>query len=212
MLDSSIVAFTLAALLVTITPGPDTFLVISHTMRGGIRRGLAASAGIASGGVYYIALFSLGVAQVLVLSPVVFFAVKITGAVYLLYLGGAALYSALAKKTDENVTLAPIELAHTDLRSAYFQGLVTNTFNPKVAVFYLAFLPQFISTGDSFALKSALLIGIHYTLGFLWLSAITVMANRFNTFLCQSSFQRWLEGVIGAVMMAFGIKLALATR
>jgi threonine/homoserine/homoserine lactone efflux protein len=98
------------------------------------------------------------------------------------------------------------------LRSAYLQGVITNAFNPKVAVFYLAFLPQFMRAGDDIALKSVLLIGIHYALGLLWLSSVALFVVQFNTWLRRSVVQRVLEGTVGAVMTLFGVKLALAAR
>jgi threonine/homoserine/homoserine lactone efflux protein len=100
----------------------------------------------------------------------------------------------------------------TGLRSAYLQGVITNAFNPKVAVFYLAFLPQFMRPTDDIALKSVLLIGIHYALGLAWLSLVALFVVQFNTWLKKSIVQRVLEGTVGAVMTFFGVKLALASR
>jgi threonine/homoserine/homoserine lactone efflux protein len=98
------------------------------------------------------------------------------------------------------------------LRSAYLQGVITNALNPKVAVFYLAFLPQFMQPTDAIAAKSVLLIGIHYAMGLVWLSAVAVFVVQFNTWLRKSMVQRVLEGTVGAIMTFFGVKLALAAR
>jgi threonine/homoserine/homoserine lactone efflux protein len=234
--DPTILAFTLAALLVTVTPGPDTFLVIMNTLKSGLRTGLATVVGIASGGLFHAALFAFGVAQVLVYSPAIFMVVKLLGAGYLVWLGVGALWSAIGPRgsavDDAAVTSSDVAgpypqpspargvpLAGREgakiagsLRSAYVQGVITNALNPKVAVFYLAFLPQFMQPTDPIAAKSVLLIGIHYAMGLVWLSLVALFVMQFNTWLRKSMVQRVLEGTVGAIMTFFGVKLALATR
>lgn len=208
-MDTSILAFTLAALLLTLSPGPDTFLVIGSTVQGGVRAGLAAVAGIISGGVFHAALFAFGIARVLVYSPALFTAVKIAGALYLIWLGLGALRSAATPRAD---SVVPAELPRADLRRRYLQGLLSNALNPKIAVFYLAFLPQFLQPGDPIALKSAGLIGIHYALGLVWLGTLALAVGRFGHWLRRSRVQRALDGLVGAVMTGFGVRLALASR
>jgi threonine/homoserine/homoserine lactone efflux protein len=92
------------------------------------------------------------------------------------------------------------------------EGLLTNVLNPKVAIFYLAFLPQFISPGDSVLAKSVLLAGIHFTLGIAWLSLVTVFLGRMRIFLTRPRVQRVIEATTGAVLIAFGARLALERR
>lgn len=208
-MDNSIFAFTFAALLLTLSPGPDTFLVIGSTVQGGLRAGLAAVAGIISGGVFHAALFAFGIARVLVYSPALFTAVKIAGALYLIWLGLGALRSAATPRAD---AVVPAELPRADLRRRYLQGLLSNALNPKIAVFYFAFLPQFLQPGDPIALKCAGLIGIHYALGLVWLSTLALAVGRFGHWLRKSRVQRALDGLVGAVMTGLGVRLALASR
>jgi threonine/homoserine/homoserine lactone efflux protein len=226
MIDPTILAFTLAAVLVTITPGPDTFLVIMNTLKNGLRTGLATVFGIASGGLFHAALFAFGVAQVLVYSPAVFMIVKLVGAAYLVWLGVGALRSAFGRRSESEGSVGEASHPHPNplppagegikpagsLRSAYVQGVITNALNPKVAVFYLAFLPQFMRPTDDIALKSVLLIGIHYALGLMWLSLVALFVVQFNAWLRKSIVRRVLEGTVGAIMTFFGVKLALAAR
>lgn len=209
MFDSQVLAFTLVALVVTIAPGPDTFLVITNTVASGVRAGLASVAGIVSGGVVYALLAAFGLAQLLVHSERVFLAVKLTGAVYLCYLGIGALRRAWRGVGEAPQTGAR---AKSKLRACYAQGLLSNVLNPKIAVFYLAFLPQFISIGDPVAAKSVLLIGIHYTMGIAWLSVVAFTVHRLGALLARERVRRGLEGVLGALMLAFGVRLALASR
>jgi threonine/homoserine/homoserine lactone efflux protein len=208
--SSHIFAFTLMAALVTISPGPDTFLVIGNTAHAGAKRGLATVAGIVSGGFFHATLFALGLANILLYSPQVFLAVKLLGAAYLFYLGIGGLRAAI--KPCVVVSVANTEPTASSHWRAYRQGLLTNALNPKVAIFYLAFLPQFMSPGEPIALQSALLIAIHYLLGLLWLSLLVLGVNSARAWLRKSAVQRCLDGVVGAVMTSFGIKLALTSR
>jgi threonine/homoserine/homoserine lactone efflux protein len=132
--------------------------------------------------------------------------VKLAGAAYLFYLGAKALLSAW--RMPESVEALPADPERK--RSCYLQGLLTNVLNPKVAAFYLAFLPQFIQPGDNVPVKSALLVGIHYGMGLVWLSTVAFSVGRMSGFLSRSRVRRWLDGVVGGVMMAFGLRLALA--
>lgn len=207
MLDHQILAFAAIALMLTVTPGPDTFLVIGNTISRGVRAGFSTTFGIASGGLFHAALAGLGLSRLLVYSEPTFHAVKLVGAAYLVYLGAKALLSAWRGPEEEEARFAT---ADGRRRSCYLQGLLTNILNPKVAAFYLAFLPQFIQPGDNVAVKSALLVAIHYGMSLVWLSAVALSVGRMSGFLSRSRVRRWLDGVVGGVMMAFGLRLALA--
>jgi threonine/homoserine/homoserine lactone efflux protein len=209
MLDHSVVAFSLVALALTLAPGPDTFLVIANAGAGGFRRGFATVLGIVSGGVFYVLLIGCGLARFLLYSPALFHAVKLAGACYLLYLGWGALRGALRRhQAGAETGAAPAPPARS-MRASYLQGLMTNALNPKIAVFYLAFLPQFMNPGDPVVLKSALLIGIHYFEGLVWLSLLAYSVGRLGRFMARPKVRRGIDGVLGLTMMGFGAKLAL---
>jgi threonine/homoserine/homoserine lactone efflux protein len=207
MFDHSVLAFALIALALTIAPGPDTFLVIANTGAGGFRRGFATVLGVVSGGFFYVLLVACGLIRVLVYSPVLFHAVKLAGACYLLYLGWGALRGAFSPAPPAAAD-APLTPARS-IRASYLQGLLTNALNPKIAVFYLAFLPQFLNPGDPVVLKSALLIGIHYFEGLLWLSLLAFGVGHLGRFLARPRVKRTLDAVLGTTMMGFGVKLAV---
>lgn len=213
MVDASLLAFTGAALLLTLSPGPDTFLVIGSSLQGGLRAGYAALAGILSGGLFHAALFAFGIARLLMYSPALFTAVKLAGAAYLLWLGIGALRSAVAPRAQgESGASVATPLQPGALRRYYLRGLLSNALNPKIAVFYLAFLPQFLQPGDPIALKSAGLIGIHYTLGLIWLGSLVLAVGRLGGWLRRGPVQRALDGLVGLAMTGFGVRLALASR
>jgi threonine/homoserine/homoserine lactone efflux protein len=204
MFDHSVLAFALIAMGLTVAPGPDTFLVIANTSAGGFRRGFATVLGIVSGGACYVLLVACGLVRLLAWSPAVFFTVKLAGACYLLYLGWGALRGAL-RRTIATATPPP---PAPSARASYLQGLLTNALNPKIAVFYLAFLPQFLSPGDPVVLKSALLIGIHYLEGLVWLSLLAFSVGRLGKWLARPRVRRTLDALLGTAMIGFGLKLA----
>ena len=207
MFDHSVLAFALIAMALTIAPGPDTFLVIANTSAGGFRRGFATVLGIVSGGFVYVLLVACGLIRLLVYSPALFYAVKLAGACYLLYLGWSALRGAFRRNPAAGAEAPPA--AAKSARSSYLQGLLTNALNPKIAVFYLAFLPQFLNPGDRVVLKSALLIGIHYFEGLIWLSLLAFSVGRLSRFLARPRVRKTMDALLGATMMGFGLKLAV---
>ena len=139
---SIVIAWSMLALAATLSPGPDTLLVASHAARNGRRAGLLAAAGIAAGGLWYMMLSGFGLLSLLVASPVLFAIVKTVGALYLAWLGIGLLRGAIWPKAADGSS--PVELGHAPFRQAF----VTNALNPKVALFYLAALPQFVGNGS----------------------------------------------------------------
>lgn len=209
-METQWLAFSIAALMVTVAPGPDTFLVIGNALSGGVRRGLATVAGILTGGLFHVSLFAFGVARLLMYSERAFWTVKMLGAVYLIYLGAKALRSALRPRADADIDgAAP---AHASLWRGYAQGVLTNALNPKIAIFYLAFLPQFLAPGDDMAVQSVLMIGLHYLMGTVWLSLLTFGAARMAASMRSARVARTLDGIVGSLMLGFGVKLAWSSR
>ncbi len=206
-LDPSILAWAALALAVTVTPGPDTLLVAGHAARSGLRPGLAAVLGILVGGIFYIGLCGFGFLSLLAASERVYWAVKIVGAVYLAWIGVQMLRGALKPKAETAGTAAV-----TLLSSPVRQGFLTNVLNPKIAIFYLAALPQFVGVGDDAPAKGALLIAIHYALGTLWLSGIALAAARAGHALRETPVMRWIEGAAGTLLIGVAARVALDRR
>lgn len=208
-METQWLAFCVAALMLTLMPGPDTFLVMGNAVAGGARRGLAAAAGTTSGGLFHVALFALGVTQLLMYSERAFWTVKMLGACYLAFLGVKALRAALRPRAH-----APAQLAApaASLWRAFAQGALTNALNPKIAMFYLAFLPQFLAPGPHMARDSMSMIGLHYAIGAVWLGIVAIGSARMAGAMRSARVARALDGVIGAMMLGFGARLALASR
>lgn len=203
--SAALLAWSALALAATLAPGPDTLLVASHGARGGLRAGLAAAAGIVAGGAYYAALIGFGALKLLVASPSLFLAVKIAGALYLVWLGGAMIWRALRGRGEARAE-KPVRLGQP-----FAQAFLTNALNPKVAIFYLAVLPQFAS-GRNAPETGVMLIAIHYAFAALWMPCIAFAASRARRVALNSSFVRWLEGALGVFFLGVAGRLALTQR
>jgi RhtB (resistance to homoserine/threonine) family protein len=207
MIDARVLAFTGIVAIVTLTPGADTMLVVRSAIVRGRRAGLLTTLGIGSGLFIHATLSALGLSVVLVRSARAFEIVKVAGAVYLAYLGVQALRSAARGVQSQEGPTGPV-----GARRAYVEGLLTNVLNPKVAIFYLAFLPQFIGPQDPILAKSILLASIHFVQAIVWLSFVTFFVARMRSVLGRPRVQRVLEGISGLVFVAFGLRLALSRR
>jgi threonine/homoserine/homoserine lactone efflux protein len=203
---AALLAWSALALIVTLTPGPDTLLVAAHAARGGFRAGMAALAGIMTGVVWYGSLIAFGALSVLVTVPALFLAVKIAGALYLAWLGAGMIWNAVKGKKGE----APAK--PVNLGKPYAQGFFTNALNPKVALFYLAALPQFAGAGADAPLIGLMLLAIHAVFGLVWLSFIAFAAARARSLVWNGAVVRWLEGAVGAFFVGVAGRLALAQR
>ncbi|MGH7389733.1 MAG: LysE family translocator [Candidatus Rokuibacteriota bacterium] len=210
-IDPQIVAFIAIAGLLTITPGADTLLVVRNVMARGRRAGFLTTVGVCSGLFVHAALSALGLSLVLVRSATAFEIVKIVGAGYLVWLGLQSLHQAYRRRPPAIDEIADDRspARATRGRQSFVEGLLSNVLNPKVAVFYLAFLPQFMNPGDWVLGKSMLLAGIHWVEGVLWLSTVTLFTGRLRSWIARPRVERAVEATTGAVMIAFGMKLAM---
>jgi threonine/homoserine/homoserine lactone efflux protein len=200
---AALLAWSALALIVTLTPGPDTLLVAAHAARSGFRAGMAALMGIMTGIVWYGSLIAFGALAILVAVPPLFLAVKIAGALYLAWLGAGMIWSAVKGRSDD----APAK--PVDLGKPYVQGFFTNALNPKVALFYLAALPQFASGANAPAI-GVMLLAIHAAFGLLWLSVIALAAARARRIIWSGAVGRWLEGAVGVFFLGVAGRLALS--
>jgi threonine/homoserine/homoserine lactone efflux protein len=205
-LDGSILAFIGIAALLTILPGADMALVAKVTLLDGRRAAFFTSLGICAGLPMHATASALGLSLILATSAEAFTLVKFAGAAYLAYLGIRTIRDSLRPVVDPLVTAPPAR----GKRAAFAQGFLSNVLNPKVALFYLTFLPQFISPGDNVLAKSLLLAGIHAVLGLVWLPLYAYAIDRLSALLRGA--RRWLERLSGAALIGLGLRLALERR
>lgn len=205
-LEQSLIAFTLTAALMTVTPGLDTALVLrTATVEGG-RRALAASLGIVLGCLAWGAIVAGGLGALLAASELAYTILKYAGAAYLVWLG---LKLILSKRADLGVAVA----AGTRDTGAWLwfrRGLLTNLLNPKVGVFYVSFLPQFVPAGSGVAATTLLLAAIHALLGLAWFVALILATRPVAAALRKPRTIRWLDRATGTVFLLFAARLALS--
>ena len=205
-LDSSILAFAGIAALLTILPGADMALVAKVTLLDGKRAAFLTSLGICAGLPIHSTASALGLSLILATSAEAFTVVKYAGAAYLAYLGIRTIRDSLRPAADPHVAPARTRGA----AAAFAQGWLSNVLNPKVALFYLTFLPQFISPGDNVLAKSLLLAGIHAVLGLVWLPLYAYAIDKIGVLIRGA--RRWLERLSGAALIALGVRLAFERR
>ena len=198
-----ILAFTAVAALLTVTPGVDMALVTRTALERGPRAARRTAAGICSGLLVWAALSAVGVAALLAASAEVYTLLRVAGAAYLVFLGVQGLRRAAG---PDRMDLPPRGGA------PYRQGLATNLLNPKIAVFYTTFLPQFVRAGDPVLLTSLLLASIHAVLSLGWLSGYGSVVARAGDVLRRGRARRALDAASGLVLVGLGVRLALERR
>jgi threonine/homoserine/homoserine lactone efflux protein len=190
--------------LLTITPGADMAMVSRSVFMGGRRDAFATTLGIAAGCMGWAIASAAGVAAVLAASETAYDALRLAGAAYLVWLGVQSLLAARRGQDSD-----PMAAATRPARSPFRQGLVTNLFNPKIALFYTTFLPQFIKPGDPVLLLSVAMAGVHIALGIVWLSTYAWLLDRAVASFRGSRLRRALDALTGAVLVALGIRVAV---
>ena len=203
--------FILAAILLNLTPGTDSIYIITRSVSQGKTAGFHSVLGITSGILVHTLLASLGLSVLLASSPVAFMIVKYIGAAYLCYLGLKMLLSknsssiASSLASDQSV----VSKNGKEGWQTYKQGVLTNVFNPKVALFFLAFFPQFIDASYAYGMLSFLILGLTFaTTGFIWCLFLSLLAARFSTRLRENpSIETMLNRISGVVFVGLGIKL-----
>ena len=189
--------------LLTITPGADMAMVSRSVFMGGRRAAFATTLGIGAGCLIWALASAAGVAAVLAASESAYDALRLAGAAYLVWLG---LQSLLAARRGYLAEHAPA--SGRSGRAPFRQGLLTNLFNPKIALFYTTFLPQFIRPGDPVLLLSVAMAGVHILLGIVWLSAYAWLLDRAVEAFRSSRLRRALDTLTGVVLVGLGIRVA----
>ncbi|MND10741.1 Homoserine/homoserine lactone efflux protein [compost metagenome] len=200
----SLLAFSFAALLLTLTPGLDTALILRTSAAEGGKKAFQAALGIDAGCLIWGALVALGLGALLAASELAYSLLKWCGAAWLCWLGLQLILR--PRRAFDAGTAAPAG------GNWFLRGMLGNVLNPKMGVFYVSFLPQFIPSGHSPVVWTFLLVGIHVLLGTLW-SLTLIMATRYASDLLKApGFIQWMDRATGGVFMLFAARLALSSR
>jgi threonine/homoserine/homoserine lactone efflux protein len=200
--------FVLSGLLLNISPGPDTLYIVGRSSTHGALAGAVAALGIGSGALVHVCAASLGLSAILVASVIGFTVVKIIGAAYLVYVGILLIRSSGSARAAAGAYLTP----PVGMRGVFLQGFFTNVLNPKVALFFLAFLPQFVSPDSPAKPLAFLALGVIFDLnGTLWNLFVAWSAARIGGRLTASRrLKAWFNRCVGAVFVGIGVRLALS--
>lgn len=199
--------FLIAGIILNITPGSDTIYILSRSISQGRRAGIYSVLGISSGCAVHTLLAALGLSVILAQSAIAFTTVKTAGALYLGFLGVTTLL-------NKNSSLVSPTKDVMSNRSIYLQGLLTNILNPKVTLFFLSFMPQFINPHNSYGIVPFLLLGATFlTTGTLWCLGLVFCSSRVTVFLRQNNKAAALiNKICGGIYVLLGLKLLTVER
>lgn len=202
----SILAFTIAAVVLAVTPGPGIAYVVARTVAGGRAEGLASCFGTGVGGMVHVLAAALGLSLIVAESAVAFNLVKTIGAAYLVYLG-----IRLLMRKDQALAIGSV--ASQGVRRALFEGVAVEALNVKTALFFLAFLPQFVSSGEPLVPQLVLLGSLCVALN-TWVDVVAVFAAErlLKSSTARAARARLLTRASGATMVGLGAYLAFARR
>jgi threonine/homoserine/homoserine lactone efflux protein len=199
--------FVLSGLLLNITPGPDSLYIVGRSSTQGGRAGAVAALGIGAGALVHVCAAALGLSAILAASATAFTAVKIIGAAYLIYVGISLIRS---KSSPSAVALVSVRRS-APMRGIFFQGFLTNVLNPKVALFFLAFLPQFVVSDAPSKPLAFLYLGVIFDInGTLWNLLVAWSTARLSSrFASGNMFKLWFNRCVGGLFVLIGLRLAL---
>jgi len=218
MMDThQLLVFVAAGWLLNLTPGPDVLYIVTNALKSGVRAGIVAGLGITAGCFVHIAAAAVGVGALLAASATAFTALKWLGAAYLVWMGVRMLFAKASGDTSSGAALAAARAApavQASLKKVFLGGFWTNVLNPKVAIFFLAFVPQFIAPDLQNKALAFVLLGVLFNVNAIpvnagWALAAGWMARRGGM---VHKSMHWLDRVAGAMFIGFGIRLALSER
>ena len=198
--------FLAAGILLNLTPGPDTVYILGRSIAHGREAGIASALGICTGSIFHTCAAALGLSAILATSALAFGAIKLLGGAYLIFLG-------IKMVLDRRKRLSlPSNFRRRTTAAAFRQGIFTNILNPKVALFFLAFLPQFIDPASNVKLLAFLMLGFTFvTTGTIWCLVLAWFASAFSERLrTNETIGQWLNRTAGALFVFLGLRLAIA--
>jgi threonine/homoserine/homoserine lactone efflux protein len=205
MIDTSLVAFAGISLLLAVTPGPDMAVVTKNALAHGRRGVILTTSGIALALVIWVGATAVGLSALLATSSEVLFVLKIVGACYLGYLGLRTLIESRRRPADLLAGAPPAAPGHAVFR----QGFLSAISNPKLGVWFVTFLPQWVLPGQD-ALPRLLELGITFAvIGWIWMNVYGLFVTRLRDVITAPRVRQWMDRFTGAVLLAFGVRLAV---
>lgn len=215
--------FLAGSVLITVVPGADMALIMRQVFIGGTALAQRTIFGNLTGLVVHATALAVGLSALLVASAEAYTVVKLAGAAYLVYLGAQSLLSAWRSRRGvepaggrDGGPLTTPRAGSTrkvpSMRTAYLQGVISTVLNPKPALLFLTFLPQFVDTAQPVLPQILFLAGVHIVVGLIWLTIYAHLIHRAHRTLTRADVRRWLEGATGVVLIALGLRVAVEQR
>ena len=208
--------FLAGSILITVVPGADMALIMRQVFLGGTRLAQRTIFGNLTGLVVHATALAVGLSALLVASAEAYTLVKLAGAAYLVFLGAQSLLGAWRARapagSPPDVVSPAGPRAIPSMRTAYFQGVVSTVLNPKPALLFLTFLPQFVDAGRPVLPQILFLAGVHIVVGLVWLTLYAHLIHRAHRTLTRRDVRRWLEAATGVVLIALGLRVAMEPR
>lgn len=201
--------FLIAGILLNLTPGADTMFILGRSISQGKKAGILSALGISAGSIVHCSIAVIGLSIIIAKSAIAFNTIKFLGAIYLIYLGGKVLLT----KSENSFSIEYLD-KKLNPWEIFASGMLTNILNPKVALFFLAFLPQFIDPNYSNNSIPFLILGLTFTAtGTIWCLTLALVSGKISYRIRRShKFKIWLDRIMGGIFIALGIKLALANK
>ncbi|UPO77174.1 MULTISPECIES: LysE family translocator [Arthrobacter] len=208
-IEQALLGFTAVAVLLTIMPGLDSAMVLRSAISQGPRHAVATGLGINTGAFLWGAAAAVGISALLTASETAYTALKLAGAAYMLWLGGSLLWKSFRRRQAPVEVDGVLPASGERLVTAWAKGLGTNLLNPKVGVFYIAMIPQFIPEGVSPLLMGLVLAGIHVLLSVVWFGLILTAAHLARKSLQSPRSVKLTDRLTGVALLGFGTSLAV---
>jgi RhtB (resistance to homoserine/threonine) family protein len=196
--------FLASGVLLNLTPGPDTAYILGRSIAQGRAAGVASAFGITIGSIFHTCAAALGLSAILATSALAFRAIRLIGAAYLIFLGAKMF---LERRNGSGL---PAQFRRSTITAAFRQGILTNVLNPKVALFFLAFLPQFIDPASTVKVPAFITLGLTFvTTGTIWCLILVWFAATFSGRLrANQTVAQWLNRAVGSLFVFLGLRLA----
>lgn len=219
MSNVQLLAFITASVLIIVVPGVDFALVTRQTVKHGRRGGFITLAGLVVGAFVHVTLATAGLSALLASSETLYTALRIAGALYLLYIGATILWATRSRQpvresvaaSGSGAATPPPEPVTADepVSRSFTMGIMSNLLNPKVILFYVSFVPQFVTPGHGAAARTAFLGCTFVTLAVLWWTCYILLIDRLHAWLTRPAVQTWIERLTGLILLALAVRLAL---
>ncbi|MCG8532291.1 MAG: LysE family translocator [Desulfovibrionales bacterium] len=210
MLPENFGEFLFAITILSIIPGADTMMVIRNSLRGGFKDGTITSAGISSGLFVHAAISGCGLALIIYNSAQAYHILKVVGAFYIVYLGLQNLREAKKRYTANHAEQLSVTYEPVLIHRSFREGVLSNVLNPKTAVFYMTFLPQYMNPESNLLLQSFTLAGMHFGISFVWQCILAGIVDKIKRIITAPKSRSYIEATAGSILVGLGIKLAVS--